>query len=292
MPGAYLWGWDDTNSVWVKCVVNADGKLIINPAGFLENPPTEDEAKKAATSEWSFDHDADPAAHHAKYTNAESRAAIADIFDSAGDITANLDMSHKDIFALRTLYFDGVTTYNSAAKILYQRANEIFIFEGDNPSGNVCDIKIRVYQAVGYVTLASTVDITNDIATHVLVTDAHHAKYTDAEAVAAFGVRDLTITTGTETSRNISAYNMIFLDSGGGDITLEGFAGGTDGQIVFFVNIDGGNNIIVDHWSVNAAAGNKIMCYSAANETLTAGNLGGFAMVYKGSYWFILNPLT
>ena len=69
MSGAFLWGWDATNEVWVKCVVNEDGKLIINPTGFLENPPTEDEAAKAPTSEWAFDHDADPAAHHAKYTD-------------------------------------------------------------------------------------------------------------------------------------------------------------------------------------------------------------------------------
>ena len=64
--GVQLWGWDDTNKVWVKVLVNAAGKLIIDPTEILEEPPTNGEMGKAATSNWSFDHDADPDAHHAR----------------------------------------------------------------------------------------------------------------------------------------------------------------------------------------------------------------------------------
>jgi len=66
MPGAYLWGWDATPGAegWRKILVNAEGKLIIDPSEIFENPPTEDEAGKAPTSEWAFDHDADGGAHH------------------------------------------------------------------------------------------------------------------------------------------------------------------------------------------------------------------------------------
>jgi len=32
MPNENLWGWDDTNKLWVKLVVDADGKLIISDA--------------------------------------------------------------------------------------------------------------------------------------------------------------------------------------------------------------------------------------------------------------------
>ncbi|GAH11309.1 unnamed protein product, partial [marine sediment metagenome] len=42
--------------------------LPTDPTDFLENPPIEDEAEKAATSEWCFDHDAAPNTHHAKFT--------------------------------------------------------------------------------------------------------------------------------------------------------------------------------------------------------------------------------
>ena len=29
MDGVLLWGWDDTNEVWVPIQVNADGELVI-----------------------------------------------------------------------------------------------------------------------------------------------------------------------------------------------------------------------------------------------------------------------
>lgn len=66
MPGAYLWGWDSANSVWVKILVNADGKLIIDPSEIFENPPTDGETAKGAQSDWCYDHNADPDAHHAR----------------------------------------------------------------------------------------------------------------------------------------------------------------------------------------------------------------------------------
>jgi len=75
MGGAYLYGWDSVNKVWVKLKGTATGKLIVDPSLILENPPTEDESKKAPSSEWAYDHKADASAHHEKYTNAEARAA-------------------------------------------------------------------------------------------------------------------------------------------------------------------------------------------------------------------------
>jgi len=63
----------------------------------LENPPTEDEATKAPTSEWAFDHDADVDAHHAKYTDAEAVAAVEGTVKldnlAAPDDTTDLDAS-------------------------------------------------------------------------------------------------------------------------------------------------------------------------------------------------------
>lgn len=75
MPGTYLYGWHNGTSKWVKLICDTNGRLKIDPALILENPPTEDESKKAATSEWSFDHKADASAHHAKYTDLEARTA-------------------------------------------------------------------------------------------------------------------------------------------------------------------------------------------------------------------------
>lgn len=69
-----IYGWDDTNKIWVKVLVNAAGKLIIDPSEIFEDPPTDGEAGKAATSNWSHDHNADPDAHHAAFTAADHTA--------------------------------------------------------------------------------------------------------------------------------------------------------------------------------------------------------------------------
>lgn len=91
----YVLYWDNATSLW-KCKAIPSGAwadITGKPtapsleelatehdaagthAPILENPPTEDEAAKAPTSEWAFDHNANAAAHHAKYTDAEAIAA-------------------------------------------------------------------------------------------------------------------------------------------------------------------------------------------------------------------------
>jgi len=78
MPGefvAILWGWYPAGKVWVKIQVDANGKLVIDPTALFEEPPTDGEMGKAATSNWSHDHAADPSAHHVRYSDAEALAA-------------------------------------------------------------------------------------------------------------------------------------------------------------------------------------------------------------------------
>ena len=57
-------GWDDGNSVWRDILVNAEGKLIIDPTEIFEDTPTDGETGKAPTSNWALDHKADASAHH------------------------------------------------------------------------------------------------------------------------------------------------------------------------------------------------------------------------------------
>jgi len=47
---------------------------FFEPLDYFEAAPTDGETKKAPNSDWAFDHKADVAAHHAKYTDAEARA--------------------------------------------------------------------------------------------------------------------------------------------------------------------------------------------------------------------------
>jgi len=91
--GVYLYGWDAENENWVKILVTDEGKLIIDPSEIFEDPPTEDEHGKAPASSWAFDHQADPDAHHAKFTPAEARAAIGNIFDENGKAVANINFN-------------------------------------------------------------------------------------------------------------------------------------------------------------------------------------------------------
>ncbi len=90
MGASYLWGWDATPGAerWRKVLVNDEGKLIIDPSEIFENPPTEDEAGKAPTSEWAHDHDANVDAHHAQAHENTHVAGGADDIDSALAIAA------------------------------------------------------------------------------------------------------------------------------------------------------------------------------------------------------------
>ena len=68
-----IYGW--TGSAWVPLLANAAGKLIIDPSEILEEPPTDGQMGKAATSNWSHDHAANASAHHVRYSDAEAIAA-------------------------------------------------------------------------------------------------------------------------------------------------------------------------------------------------------------------------
>jgi len=309
MPGAFLWGWDATNEVWVKCVVNADGKLIINPTGFLENPPTEDEDTKAPTSEWAFDHDADPDAHHAKYTDTESRAAINNILNSNGGLTTSLPCNNKGL--------------SKAYSLQLQNSADDIYWSNFYTSSNSRSIRVDCYQTdVGYIGVILTINdgtayrevihtatfqtnlalyleenptngVVNKAPTsnwafdHDADAAAHHAKYTDAEAVWSFYNRKTTFNTGTYTDTSMTGISMIELNTSGGDITLKGLDNGLYGQMVFCVKPTSANDVHIIHNSGDAAAGDKIFTQSAGDESLAAGTYGGFWMIYFGGNWLI-----
>lgn len=77
--GGFLWGWDATNEVWRKVLVNSEGKLIIDPSEIFENPPTDGETAKAPQSDWAYDHWKDPTAHH-------TAAILQSLLTTQGDI--------------------------------------------------------------------------------------------------------------------------------------------------------------------------------------------------------------
>jgi len=95
-----LYGWD--GEVWREVIVNNEGKLIIDPSEIFENPPTEDEAGKAPTSEWAFDHKADPGAHHVptttiasdalRHSNDDLKATTSGTYTKVKEVVLNQDL--------------------------------------------------------------------------------------------------------------------------------------------------------------------------------------------------------
>jgi len=185
MAGTYLYGWDSVNSKWVKLVCDATGKLKIDPTLILENPPTEDLATKAATSEWSYDHWKDASAHHAKYTDAESRASINNVIGSDGKMDANLTFDNRLILGVHTFYFSGQYSLSALGSVAYLAHEGNFKFWGKSRLSAFIDTIIKVHKTDHYVNIIDAEVLAADILTHKNIADAHHAKYTDLEAQTA-----------------------------------------------------------------------------------------------------------
>jgi len=187
MPGAYLFGWDDDNKKWVKVLVNNEGKLIIDPSEIFEEDPTDGEVGKAPTSNWAHDHAADASAHHGRYTDAEARAAIGNIFDETGMVLKTFNYNFYDINNVRILnsrYKRGNTRLIQAFQ--YNDTNIIrvrtwVVDEGEAVAG------IELYDGSAYRPVATEPVVDSKISDHASDAQAHHVRYTDEEARAAIG---------------------------------------------------------------------------------------------------------
>lgn len=195
MPGGQLFAWDDTNEVWVRLVCDSNGYLKIDKSELFENPPTEDEDKKGPSSEWAFDHAADEDAHHSRYTDAEARASINNIFGSDGKADDNISFDRHYIERVEELYFSGIQAGAGIGMTRYYMAASAWTFWGKNSAGNYIDLDLLVYTGGGWKTLCTETVADSKIATHAADDDAHHAKYTDAEAQAACGLDGTLYTT-------------------------------------------------------------------------------------------------
>ena len=179
----YAWGGDPPHWIKVKC--DALGKLKIDPTGFLENTPSEDQDKKTATSEWLYDHWKNTAAHHAKYTDENARASIDDIINSNGVFVKMLQCNHQVFQYMGDMSF--MATSGSTHFIKYiaplnvpNVALQAFKFG----TGYVATF-LYIYNGAGWDLAAVRPWVTTAIGTHKDIANAHHDKYTDANAQAA-----------------------------------------------------------------------------------------------------------
>jgi len=146
----------------------SDGsKVVEQPASItdhLDGSPDEDDANKAPTSEWAFDHKADASAHHAKYLDSEAKAAAV----QAGAITDGVTKAptHDAVFDVKATAdaaLPAVDRYDDAEAVA-----AMGVKADDNPLNHD---QAEEWGATEHSAIGDNAP--------------HHAKYTDAEAVAA-----------------------------------------------------------------------------------------------------------
>jgi len=107
-----LWGWDAANSVWRKILVNAEGKLIVDPSELFEDTPTDGETGKGPTSNWAYDHEHNPDAHHPKVHGNEAHDPDFLAVNGSNSPTSDINWGGKKITNLA----DPVNAQDAATK--------------------------------------------------------------------------------------------------------------------------------------------------------------------------------
>lgn len=188
MPGGFLFGYYSAGPAWIEVKVDSQGRIVLSGALLFEDTPTDGEMTKGPTSNWAYDHANDAAAHHAKYTDAEARAAINNILDAAGKLTGNLNCGNAALTNIKNII---IRDYYGAALYSYMRylpGYDGIYFYGDKAGGGYLDFNLFCHDGTNYHKLCRESVADSKIATHAADDDAHHAKYTDAEAQAACGL--------------------------------------------------------------------------------------------------------
>ena len=221
MGNVTMMGWDADAQVWRKVLVNAEGKLIIDPTEIFEYVPTEDEQGKAPTSGWAFDHKADASAHHTKFTAAEARAAIGDLLNSSGVLIKNLNCGGKSLNTLAALLLKTAVGDGKQVTIFKDTDSNIVYFYCYESGVGPMECEIHAFDGSGYSKVATEVVADSKILTHAGNVSAHHSKYTNAEALAAAvaglasGVSAVVINTGSFAKKTYG------VRCGGGTVTLD-----------------------------------------------------------------------
>ena len=82
---------------------------------------------------------------------------------------------------------------------------------------------------------------------------------------------------------DVSDVNILFINTADNNVTIGGFAGGVDGQILHVVRISNVNDLTIEH--NEAEATQPILLHRGADETLD-GHFGGWTFVcHDGVDW-------
>jgi len=150
MDGIVLHGWDETNKVYVKILVDANGNLIINPVNIIDDTPVDGETGKAISSNWAYDHKEDVSAHHAKYTDSDARASINNIFDSYGRLVAPLNVNFNIVNWINQLRYRQSLASDNYCEVKSFINNPNIYYSGHFSAGGKTSMNIYRYNGTDY----------------------------------------------------------------------------------------------------------------------------------------------
>lgn len=82
---------------------------------------------------------------------------------------------------------------------------------------------------------------------------------------------------------DVSAVNVVEVDTSSANVTIGGFTGGSEGQVLHVVVTDSTNNAVLEN---NESTGNQdAFLNSGSDDTLTS-SYGGWTLVCDGSNWY------
>ena len=94
-----------------------------------------------------------------------------------------------------------------------------------------------------------------------------------------------TITSGGD-AVDATGINVLLVDKSGGSVTIGGFTGGVQGQILYIVKTDTANFIQLEH---NEGGGSQDIFSSDNSDISLVRVRGGVTLYCNGTSWFVLN---
>lgn len=102
----------------------------------------------------------------------------------------------------------------------------------------------------------------------------------------------IVLTNGTYSAQSVENCHFLILNTGSGDITIQGLSNGYAGQVIYCLKAADGNDLTIEHNSSSAASGDKIYTITEADETVSAGYYRAFQIMYYGGLWHVFNNLV
>ena len=142
------------------------------------------------------------------------------------------------------------------------------------PSGVATNFYIKTRQAGGSIVEAIRILSNQNVGIGTTNPNCKlHVNGAIASGTATFS------TEGPTDDLNVEGINTLFINAGSNDVTIGGFEGGIDGQILRIVIIDPANWVTLEH--AEGGGNQDILLHRGSDETID-GHFGGWILVCHG----------